>query len=238
MKNSTPDIGNKSRRNRIFKAFFFFLEIGIIIYLLTWWLSSDSIRNSQNLWVLFLYSFPSEFLVAIVPHEPALLYFGKFFPPLTVALVAVAGTVLTEILNYSVFKYIVDLKIFRKVRQTKFVEKTVKLFEKAPFLALLVAGLTPIPFYPFRFLVVLARYPLFKYAMAVFLSRMPRFYLIALLGHIIKFSDYLLLLFFILLLFLANIPIFRKLITKTKKQIVPPQKINEEGDLPLLTEKE
>ena len=28
--------------------------------------------------VLFLYCFPSEFLVGLLPHEPVLIYFGAF----------------------------------------------------------------------------------------------------------------------------------------------------------------
>jgi ribonucleoside-triphosphate reductase len=56
------------------------------------------------------------------------------------------------------------------------------LFQRRPFLALLAGGLAPLPFYPLRCLVVLARYPLWRYLAAIALSRTPRFYLLALLG--------------------------------------------------------
>ncbi len=195
----------------------FILEVALIIVLLAVWLSSDSIRESKNLWIFFFYSFPAEFLIALVPHEPVLLYFSKFYSPLAVTLVAIAGTVLAEMINYSVFKYVGDLKPFNRVRHTKWVSKTIELFNKAPFVALLVAGFTPVPFYPFRFLVVLARYPLQKYLLAIFFSRTPRFYLLALFGHIFKIPDYMFPVIFIALAIPLAYPLLRSLLKKQGK---------------------
>ena len=187
----------------------FILEIGLILALLVVWLSSDSIRQSKSLWILFFYNFPSQFLIAIVPHEPVFLYFSKFYSPLNVTLVAIAGTSLAEVLNYSVFKYVGDLKPVQSIHYSKMVNKLINLFNKAPFAALLVAGFTPVPFYPFRFLVVLARYPLLKYILAIILSRTPRFYLLALFGHAIKIPDYLLPVIFILLTVPFSFPMIK-----------------------------
>jgi membrane protein YqaA with SNARE-associated domain len=200
------------------KTAVFIFEIAFILVLLIWWLSSESIRQNKSLWVLFFYAFPAEFLIATVPHEPILLYFGKFYSPLTVALVSVGATLLTEILNYTCFKYVMDLRVFQKMLQSKAVSKTVTLFNKAPFAALWVAGFTPIPFYPFRFLVVLAKYPLAKYLLAVLTSRAPRMYLIALAGRAIHIPDYLLIVLFVVLITAANIPILRKVWQKKRRQ--------------------
>lgn len=200
------------------KTAVFALEVAFILTLLVWWLSSDSIRQNKSLWVLFFYAFPAEFLIATVPHEPILLYFGKFYSPLTVALISVGATLLTEILNYTCFKYVMDLRLFQRMLQSKAVRKTVTLFNKAPFAALWVAGFTPIPFYPFRFLVVLAKYPLLKYLLAVLTSRAPRMYLIALAGRAISIPDSLLIALFIVLIAAANIPILRKVWQKKRRQ--------------------
>lgn len=200
------------------KTLIFILEISLVIILLVLWLSSDSLQKSKNLWVLFFCSFPAEFLIAVVPHEPILLYFGKFYSPLTVALVASGGTLLTEILNYSAFKFITDLKIFKKIHHRKTVNKIVELFNKSPFIALWLAGFTPIPFYPFRFLVVLARYPIAKYILAVFLSRTPRFYILAFVGHAVKIPDYLLIILFIILIVSMNIPFVKKILKKNSNK--------------------
>lgn len=196
------------------RTLIFALQIIVVAALLVLWLSSESIQKSKDLWVLFIYSFPSQFLIPIVPHEPVLLYFGKFYSPLTVALVDIAGTLLTEALNYSVFKYIIDTNFFQKMRHTKSATKVVELFNRAPFVALLVAGLTPVPFYPFRFLVVMAHYPIWKYLLAVFLSRTPRFYVLALIGRAIKIPDYLIIVIFIILIVSVNGPILRRFLKK------------------------
>lgn len=177
----------------------FSLEFSLIIILLIVWFSSETLRKSKNLWILFFYNFPSQFLISIVPHEPVFLYFSKFYSPLVVTLVAIAGVLPAEILNYSIFKFVSDLKSFRKVHLSKIANHLLELFKKKPFVALLVAGFLPVPFFPFRFLVVLARYPLLKYVLAVFFSRTPRFFLIALLGHIFKIPDYALVILFIAL---------------------------------------
>lgn len=199
------------------------IEIALFIGLLIWWLSSPSIRQSKSLWVLFFYSFPSEFLIALVPHEPMLLYFGKYYPPLTVALVGVLGTVMTEALNYSVFKFVSDLSLFRKVHQKKAVTKIINLFKRAPFTAIWVAGFTPVPFYPIRFLVVLSRYSVWKYLLGVFLSRAPRFYILAFVGHQINIPDYLLVLLFVVLIAAIYIPtLIKHLKNKRNKKINAP----------------
>lgn len=198
------------------KTLIFAFEVAFIAGLLVWWLTSKSVRDSKSLWVLFLYCFPAEFIIATVPHEPVLLYFAKFYSPLTVALISVTGTVLTEIVNYTVFKYMADLKVFRKMLASRVVQKTVHLFNKAPFAALWVAGFTPIPFYPFRFLVVIARYPIAMYLLAVVTSRAPRMYLIALAARAIRFPDYMILVITGVLILAANIPILRKLFKRRR----------------------
>jgi len=217
MESSIPETQQESRYPSWMKSLLFALQVCFVLILLIVWVTSKSLQESKNLWVLFFYSFPSEFLIATVPHEPVLLYFGKFYPPLIVALVAIPSTLLTEMLNYSAFKYITDLRIFTRLREKKAVQKTIRFFNKAPFWTLWVAGITPIPFYPLRFLVVLARYPMIKYISAVFLSRFPRFIFLAYVGYKIQIPDYLLIALFVILIAAANISILRGLRTRKRK---------------------
>jgi membrane protein YqaA with SNARE-associated domain len=205
------------------RTLFLALEIVFIAGLLVWWLTDASIRRNKSLWVCFFYCFPSEFLIATVPHEPVILYFGKFYPALTVALVSVTGTCLTEILNYSAFGYVADLRLFRKFTESRAVRKTVGIFNRAPFLALWVAGVSPIPFYPFRFLVVLSRYPLWKYILAVFTSRAPRMFLIALAGRLIRIPDSLLLGLVGVLIIAANVPLLRGFFARARGKRTRPE---------------
>lgn len=216
--NNNRETTNNSAKRKISRTrvLIFILEISLFASLLITWLSSDSLQESKNLWVLFFYNFISQFIIAIVPHEPVHLYFSKFYSPLTVTLVSICGTILTEYINYSTFKFVVDIRSFDKIKYSGFLKKIIEIFNKVPFLAIWIAGFSPIPFYPFRFLVVLANYPVYKYLFAVFLSRTPRFFLLALVGHAIQIPDYLLAIFFAVLIIIAVTPIIKKLIFKKK----------------------
>lgn len=200
-------IGGPSSARRRLRTIVIIVEALFVLALLAVWVTSAAVRHSKSLWVLFFYCFPSQFVLAAVPHEPVILYFGKFYAAWTVALVATAGTLITEIINYSIFKYLADLKTFQRICASRLIVRLVALFRKAPFPTLWVAGLTPVPFYPFRFLVVLARYPLPLYALAVLLSRFPRFYILALIGNKFHLPDGLIVGLFLVLLALAVIPL-------------------------------
>ncbi len=219
---SRVEAGEEKRKSLLsssLRTYIFVAEIVFVISLFVWWFSSDTAQTSRSLWVLFFYCFPAEFILAAVPHEPVLLFFAKFYPPIIIALVSATGTLLAEALNYTAFNYVTDLRGFKKIREGRAVQKTVNLFHRAPFAALWVAGLTPIPFYPFRFLVVLARYPLWKYLLAVLVSRTPRFYLIAFFGRLLKIPDYLLAGLFIILILAANIPLLGRLLRKKQVNV-------------------
>lgn len=219
----------RPRLSPTLRTYIFGAEIVFVVTLFIWWFSSDTAQTSRSLWVLFFYCFPAEFIVAAVPHEPVLLFFTKFYPPSIIALTSAAGTLLAEALNYTAFNYVTDLSGFKKLRKPGAVEKIVNLFHRAPFAALWVAGLTPIPFYPFRFLVVLARYPLWKYLLAVLVSRTPRFFLIAFFGRLLKIPDYLLAGLFIILILVANVPLLGRLFRK-KHNRLPPLEVRKGGD--------
>jgi membrane protein YqaA with SNARE-associated domain len=202
-------VSNSRGPNRRGRNLLFILESVFVLVLLIVWVSSGLIQKSTNLFVLFFYSFPSEFLIAVLPHEPVIIYFGKYFNPLAVTAVALTSTLLVELSNYFVIRYLFDLRMFQRVKASTLVNKVLRLFQKAPFLAILLAGFIPIPFYPMRFLVVLARYPLWKYLLAVSLSRGPRFYLLALAGKLFKIPNYVLIIFTIFLIITANFAFVR-----------------------------
>lgn len=218
---SQPSLVNQHPRIPRWRFLIFILQTSLVLSLLLCWFGIHGIQESKNLWVLFWYSFPSQFLIAVVPHEPVFFYFSKFYAPWLVTSVAIAGTLITEYLNYSVFRFVAE---YKNMTGNRFVAKIVGLFERAPFLALVIAGFTPIPFYPLRFLVVLAKYPRFKYLLAVFVSRTPRFYLFALVGKSLNMSNWLLLTIFIVLIIVANFPLLKQFIhgmVKKRKGSIP-----------------
>ncbi len=208
---------SSNRARRLTQALLVVIPVAFVAALLAAWIAMPGVRESKSLWVLFLYCFPSEFVIATVPHEPALLYFSKFYDPWTVAGVSALGTVLTEWANYSVVAYITDREVFRKAIQGRTVTKLIGWFHRAPFAALCVAGLTPVPFYPFRILAVLARYPSWKYLLAIFLSRTPRFWIICVAGATLGFSDVVIVVFALVLAAAGLAPATRVLWEKRKR---------------------
>jgi membrane protein YqaA with SNARE-associated domain len=196
----------------------FITESVFVIVLIIVWISSGILQKSTSLFVLFFYSFPSEFLIAILPHEPVLIYFGKFFSPGTVTAVALSSTLIVEATNYYAIGHLFDLRTFQKFKTSALVNKVVKLFLKAPFLALWTASFTPIIFYPFRFLVVLAKYPAWKFVLAVALGRGPRFYLLALLGKLVKVPNIVLIVFTLFLFLMSGIPFTRNYLKKRRRK--------------------
>lgn len=200
---------NKHVRNVLFSLQFLF--IGTLLAL---WIALGGMHKSTNLLVLFFYSFPSEFFIGVLPHEPVLIYFGEFFRPVTVACVALLSTIMVEVSNYFVIRHIFNFRAFQAFQTSATAGRVVRLFNKAPFPAIWIAGFTPVPFYPFRFLAVLARYPVWKYALAVAASRGPRFYLLALAGKLFKVPDIVLILFTVILVLTANFHFVKNFVKK------------------------
>jgi len=194
-------------------------QLAVVLSLLLVWILSEEVRNSTSLVVLFFYSFPSEFLVGLVPHEPILVYYGEYHPAWIVALVAVVSTVMAEGLNYSFFSLFYGVPALRVALDGKTVRKLADLFKRMPFIAIIVAGATPVPFFPIRFLVVITGYSVWKYMAGVFISRGPRFYLLALLGEWFEIPTSLILGIFAVMLLAVNIPALRKVLADSKAKV-------------------
>jgi len=215
MPDQTTKINKKSNlHGKLFRLIIISSQLSLVLALLILWLFSESVRHSRNLWILFFYNFPSQFLLAIVPHEPVLFYFSKYYHPLTVSVVSVIGTTITEYFNYSIFSYFVEFQSIQKAKKWEFLQKILSLFNKAPFLSLAIAAVSPIPFYPFRFLVVLTKYPLYKYLLAVFIFRFIRYYILALVGYTFHIPDSLLIIIFIVILVIIYLPNLRLILKK------------------------
>jgi membrane protein YqaA with SNARE-associated domain len=185
----------------------FVAENAVVLALIVWWFAVGHGGHVHGLLVLFLYCFPSEFLIAPVPHEPVLIYFGKLYAPWVVALVSVLGTLLVEALNYHAFGFVADARPLRRVVRSPIIGRLVRLFGRWPFATLIIGALAPVPFYPLRFVVVLARYPIGRYLAAVAIARLPRFYLMALLGAATHLPDGIFVAVFLLCLGVGVVPL-------------------------------
>jgi membrane protein YqaA with SNARE-associated domain len=69
-----------------------------------------------------------------------------------------------------------------------------------PFVSLIIAAISPVPFYPFRVIAPASEYSLTKYLLALIVGRTPRFYILAYFGYSIPLPNEIIIVFFILLL--------------------------------------
>lgn len=144
---------------------------------------------SRPLILLFLYTIPSHSVIPL-PHEPAMVVAGKMYDPLSVALVAGAATLISSFLDYETVNFIFNRTRVGAAREHRVYRGCVHYFLKAPFASLVLAAFAPfVIFYPFRILSPTSGYPVRRYMLAVFIGRVPRFYLEALLGHALNWTN-------------------------------------------------
>lgn len=158
---------------------------------------------------LFAYAFVSNVALAVVPHEPVVIWYGPRLGIWVTALVATAGTVAAGWVDHRLFVPLVQRIAARRGGTAP----GQRWFAKAPFAILTLSGLTPLPFFPFKALAFTARYPLGRYLAAVAAGRLPRYLLLAWLGFAVRIPAWLLATLFVLLL----LPSLRMLLWPTHR---------------------
>ncbi len=164
----------------------------------------------SKLFNLFLYSIPSQFIVAIIPHEPIIFYFSKYFSPLSVTLVTLLGTLFAEYLNYMLVKLFFKIPKVDDLRKHRTFKNATYYFLRMPFVSLVIAAITPVPFYPFRIIAPASEYPLKKYLLALIVGRTPRFYILAYFGYSVPLPNEIIIVLFILLFAVSVLYLFKR----------------------------
>lgn len=145
--------------------------------------------------LLFLYSIPANTAISVFPHEPVLLYYGKFADLTMVAALATAGTLVAAYLDHRIFVPVLNLRKLNQYKGSRWYQKAVDYFRRYPFATLLVTGFTPIPFFPFKFMAFSVHYPMGRYLLANAVARFPRYWLLAWVGAAFQIPNWLLVAF-------------------------------------------
>jgi len=111
-------------------------------------------------------------------YEPILMLFGKLYPPLLIAVVATAGTVYVEYLNYHLYAAGAE-RLPERVRAHPLLARVERWYARAPFATVIVAALTPLPYWLVRVLSALTRYPVRRHLAATAIGRFPRLWFFA-----------------------------------------------------------
>jgi phosphatidylglycerophosphate synthase len=162
-------------------------------------------ENIEVLIVLFLWTIPAQLLIGFLPQESVILFAAQRYSAVTVTGIVIGALLITEVLNYHIIKAVGRIPYIQSLIQRESFRKTVQLFNRAPFSATVIAAFTPLPFLPVRILAPLSGFPLAKYIGAVAGGRIPRIYLIALLGFTLSPPVWVLVLLTIVpLIYIAN----------------------------------
>jgi len=136
--------------------------------------------------LLFAYAFLSNVALAVVPHEPVVIWYGAHLGVVTTAIVATAGTLAAAWTDHRLFAASIHRLTRRAAAARAAPSLALRWFERAPFAVLALSGITPLPFFPFKLLAFAARYPRGRYLAAVAAGRLPRYLLLAWLGMAVR----------------------------------------------------
>jgi len=152
-----------------------------VVGLVTGVLMLQDFRSRSYLYLAF-YAIPSNVAISLFPHEPVLVYFGKFANLWIASAAATLGTMVAAYLDHSVFVPVLHLEGLQRYRENRLYRTSIEYFTRWPFATIAAAGFLPVPFWPFKFLSFSVRYPLRRYMAALAIARYPRYFLLAWFG--------------------------------------------------------
>jgi uncharacterized membrane protein YdjX (TVP38/TMEM64 family) len=117
--------------------------------------------------------------------EPMLMVAGRIYPPLVVALVAVAGNLYMDYVNYHLYGAALRHPRLERARSSALVQRLLVLLQQRPFFAVWLCSWSPIPYWVVAALAPMSRYPMKKFLLATFLGRFPRVWFFAALGLVV-----------------------------------------------------
>jgi MoaA/NifB/PqqE/SkfB family radical SAM enzyme/membrane protein YqaA with SNARE-associated domain len=144
----------------------------------------------HQLLIIFFYSIPANCAISLFPHEPVLVWYGKTVNLWQLSTAATLGTMVAAYIDYNFFTPVLNLSYSVKYKSHPIYRKAHRWFYKVPFILLVIAGFSPVPFYPFKFMVYSSKYPCWKYMTAVAIGRYPRYYLLALAGFVFQIPNW------------------------------------------------
>lgn len=148
-------------------------------------------------------------------YEPVLVIMGRLYSPVLIAVLGTAATMYVELLNYKLYEKVVMSRSLNKLRDSGAMRTVLKLYRKAPFLTIWLAGLSIIPMWTVRLISPMAGYSTARYMLAAALGRLPKLWIFAALGAFLDFD--LRILFAISALYIAVMVTFS--IVKRRKKV-------------------
>jgi len=127
--------------------------------------------------------------------EPVLMFFGRLYHPMVIAVLGTVGNVYIEYFNYRLYGGVLRLDALQRMNGAVGRGRLMRWFEWSPFFAVWFGTVTPIPDWLGRIVASVAEYPQGRYLLAFALGRFPRFLLFASLGAWLSLNSRVVLLF-------------------------------------------
>ncbi len=180
---------NKIKADSKTKVWIAILSISIILLgILSYFIFLSGGGRYSQLISFFLYMCIACTIIPLLT-PPYVIGLGKIFAPIIVALTGAMGNCIGGLLDYYLVTFLFSkVQLLQKMEKSKIYQRGSVYFKRFAFPCLVFTGFSPIPFEPFRIMAILAKYNLAKYILAIFIGRMPRYYLLAWLGK--EFREY------------------------------------------------
>jgi hypothetical protein len=118
--------------------------------------------------------------------EPLIMEAAKYEGVVLVTLVATAGYMYMEYVNWRVYAWVLSWDRLAGLGSRRSVQWGINSFAKAPFWTVAVFAFTPLPFWVVRALAILHRYSVRRFMAATVLGRMPRILFYAWFGGLLQ----------------------------------------------------
>jgi membrane protein YqaA with SNARE-associated domain len=142
------------------------------------------VPDLAGVFLLGAYCIPANSVVPI-PHEPAILYFAKFYDPFWCALAGTIGSLIACYSDYAMVGAALRHRALTKTRNSRLFQWSTKWMKRYPFAITVLFSFTPLPIAVVRILAPAVEYDVRRYMLAQIVGRFPRFYILAWIGHTI-----------------------------------------------------
>lgn len=153
-----------------------------------------------GVFLLGAYCIPANSVVP-VPHEPAMLYFAKFYHPFWCALAGTIGSLIACFADYAMVGAAMRHRALASTRNSRLFQWSTRWMKRFPFAITVLFSFTPLPISIVRILAPAVEYSVRRYMLAQIVGRFPRFYILAWIGHTVLIPTWIIIGLGIVLLF-------------------------------------
>lgn len=143
------------------------------------------VPDLAGVFLLGAYCIPANSVVPI-PHEPAMLYFAKYYHPFWCALAGTVGSLIACFADYAMVGAALRHRALASTRNSPLFQWSTKWMRRYPFAITVLFSFLPLPISIVRILAPAVEYSVRRYMLAQIVGRFPRFYILAWIGYTVQ----------------------------------------------------